>query len=152
MRIEGDREELMAAGDTAWAQLRAVLDAADPALPLHDPDSPDWTSRDVYTHFLRMHEGSARAIRYELKTGERYEWLGGDEDALNELNAAADRMLGFEDARQRAIEARLDYRALIANLSNPEFEEIGRRHGDDLLGGHYRGHLEYIERASARER
>ena len=72
MTIEGERHELMAAGDAAWTELCAVLDAAEPAMPLHDPDSPEWTSRDVYTHFLRMHAGSARAIRHELETGERY--------------------------------------------------------------------------------
>ena len=108
MRIEGDRDELMSAGDAAWAELCAVLDAADPALPLHDPESPDWTSRDVYTHFVRMHEGSARAIRHELEAGQRYEWSDDDEDELNERNVAADRTLGFENARQRAIDARLD--------------------------------------------
>lgn len=144
MRIEGDRAELMAEGDAAWTELCAVLDAAEPGVPLHDPDSPEWTSRDVYTHFIRMHEGSARAIRYELETGERYHWSDLDEDELNERNVAEDRALSLEEARRRAIHARADYRALVAGLSDAQFEEIGRRHGDDLLGGHYRGHLGYI--------
>ena len=99
-------------------------------MPLHDPDSPEWTSRNVYTHFLRMHAGSARAIRHELETGERYQWSGLDENDLNEQNVAEDR-------------------ALVAALDDDAFERIGRRHGDDLLGGHYRGHLEYIEAAWA---
>lgn len=147
MRVEGDRNELLAAGDAAWAALCAVLDAADPEVPLHDPDSPEWTSRDVYTHFLRMHAGSARAIRFELEHDERYQWSGVDENELNERNVAEDRTLGLEEARQQAVDARADYRALVAGLSDEAFEAIGRRHGDDLLGGHYRGHLEYIEAA-----
>jgi len=147
MRIEGDREELMVIGDAAWAELCVVLDAAEPEVPLHDPDSPDWTSRDVYTHFVRMHEGSARAIRYELEHGDQYQWSGLDENELNERNVAEDRALSFAAARKRAIEARAAYRALVARLSDAEFEEIGRRHGDDLLGGHYRGHLDYISAA-----
>lgn len=144
MRIEGDRAELMAEGDAAWAELCARLDAADPDLPLHDPDSPEWISRDVYTHFIRMHEGSARAIRWELEHGERYRWPGGDEDEQNERHVAADRGLTLAEARQRANETRADYRALVVGLTDEAFEEIGRRHGDDLLGGHYRGHLSYI--------
>ena len=39
MRIEGDRDQLMRAGDAAWLELRAVLDPADPALP------PDFRER-----------------------------------------------------------------------------------------------------------
>ena len=147
MRIEGDRDRLMTEGDAAWTELCAVLDAADPDVPLHDPDSPDWTSRDVYTHFLRMHAGSARAIRYELEHDDRYQWSGLDEDELNERNVAEDRALTLDEARRRAIEARADYRALVAGLTEEQFDRIGRRHGDDLLGGHYRGHLQYIEAA-----
>lgn len=110
MRIEGDREELMAAGDAAWSELCAVLDSADPETPLHDPNSPEWTSRDVYTHFLRMHAGSARAIRHELETGKRYQWSGLDENELNERHVAEDRSITLEEARRLAIEARADYR------------------------------------------
>lgn len=146
MRIEGDRATLMAEGDAAWGELCAVLDAAEPGVPVHDPDSPEWTSRDVYTHFVRMHAGSARAIRFELESGERYRWSGLDENELNERNVAEDRATDLDQARQQAIEARADYRSLVASLTEEQFEEIGRRHGDDLLGGHYRGHLEYIAR------
>lgn len=148
MRIEGDRDQLMREGDAAWLELCAVLDAADPNIPLHDPDSPEWTSRDVYTHFWRMHSGSTHAIRSELGTDEPYQWSDLDEDELNERNAAIDRVISLEDARRVAKESRADYRALIASLTEPQFEDIGRRHGDDLLGGHYRGHLTYIRAAS----
>lgn len=147
MRIEGDRDELMTEGDAAWTALCALLDTAEPNVPLHDPDSPEWTSRDVYTHFWRMHSGSARAIRFELEHEEPYQWSGLDENELNERNVAEDRALSLEQARRQAIEARADYRSLVASLSTEAFETIGRRHGDDLLGGHYRGHLEYIEAA-----
>jgi hypothetical protein len=147
MHIEGDRGELMAEGDVLWAALCAVLDAADPEAPLHDPESPEWTSRDVYTHFWRMHSGSARAIRYELEHQDQYRWSGVDENELNERNVAEDRSIDLDEARRQAIEARVDYRALVAGLSDEAFEEIGRRHGDDLFGGHYRGHLSYIEGA-----
>ena len=41
MRVEGDREELMAAGAAAWAKLCAVRGGADPEVALHDPDDAD---------------------------------------------------------------------------------------------------------------
>lgn len=63
----------MAAGERAWADPCAALDVADPAEPLHDPESPAWTSRDVYTRFLRTHRGSANAIRPEL-AGRAVNW------------------------------------------------------------------------------
>ncbi len=144
MRIEGDREQLMREGDESWAELCAALDGAEPGVPLHDPDSPQWTSRDVYTHFMRMHSGSARAIHWEIEHGERYVFSDLDEDELNERNVAEDRSIDLDQARRRAQESRDGYRALIASLTEEQFEAIGRRHGDDLLGGHYRGHLTYI--------
>jgi hypothetical protein len=150
MRIGGNRDELMREGDAAWTELCAVLDTADPETPLHDPEAPEWTSRDVYTHFVRMHEGSARAIRHELESGERYQWPEIDEDELNERRVAEDRAMSLDQARRRAIDSRAEYRALVAGLTDEQFDEIGRRHGDDLLGGHYRGHLGYIEVARAR--
>ena len=148
MRIEGDRDQLMREGDAAWTELCAVLDATDPDTPLHAPDSPEWTSRDVYTHFWRMHSSSMHAIRSELGTGDHFEWPGIDEDELNERHAAIDRVISFEDARRVAIESRQQYRALVASLTDAQFDDIGRCHGDDLLGGHYRGHLSYIRAAS----
>ncbi len=144
MRIEGDREQLMREGDESWTELCAALDAAAPGVPLHDPDSPEWTSRDVYTHFIRMHSGSARAIRWEIEHDERYVFSDLDEDEQNERRVAEDRSIDLYQARRRAQERRDDYRALIASLTEAQFEAIGRRHGDDLLGGHYRGHLTYI--------
>jgi hypothetical protein len=35
-----------------WAALCAALDAH-PEGPLHDPESPTWTARDVYAHLAR---------------------------------------------------------------------------------------------------
>lgn len=140
----GAREALMAQGDAEWAALCEALDAADPAAPLHDPDSPAWTARDVYTHFWRMHTGSAEAIRFEVERGERYRWPDIDEDELNEQRVAEDRTLSLDEARRRARESRVAYRALMASLTDAQFDTIGRRHGDDLLGGHYHGHLTYL--------
>ena len=42
-----------------WARLRALLDAH-PDGPLHDPEAPDWTSRDAYTHLAQMMQWTER--------------------------------------------------------------------------------------------
>jgi 2-(1,2-epoxy-1,2-dihydrophenyl)acetyl-CoA isomerase len=117
MRIEGDRTALMAEGDATWAERCVILDVAEPGVPVHDPDSPEWTSRDVYTRFIRMHAVSARAIRFELETGEHYQWSGLDENELNERNVAEDRAIDVDEARRQAIEVRANYRALVASLT-----------------------------------
>lgn len=48
--LEEDRAE--------WEALAAVLDAH-PDVPLHDPESRSWTSRDIYAHLARWTERSA---------------------------------------------------------------------------------------------
>lgn len=55
--VREDREE--------WEALVAVLEAR-PDGPLHDPESPEWTSRDVYTHLAAMMEGSTRQMEDKL--------------------------------------------------------------------------------------
>ncbi len=52
-QVEDDRAE--------WDRLRAKLDAH-PDGPLHDPEAPDWTSRDVYTHLAQMMQWTAKEI------------------------------------------------------------------------------------------
>ena len=42
-----------------WALLCEALDAH-PEGALHDPASPEWTARDVFTHLAAMMEGSTR--------------------------------------------------------------------------------------------
>lgn len=100
-----------------------MLDAADPSRPLHDPDSPDWTSRDVYTHFVRMHQGSARAIRSEMQ-GQSVDWEPEDTaqriakmERRNDARVERDRQHSLEQARTLAHESREVYRDLICSLT-----------------------------------
>jgi hypothetical protein len=151
--MDSELEAELAAGDRAWAALVAVLDAADPDGPLHDPDSPDWTTRDVYTHFVRMHEASARAIRSEMQ-GQSVDWEPEDTaqqiakmERGNDARVESDRRHSLEQARGLAHESRDDYRDLMCGLTPEQWRAFGRKHSDDLLGGHYRGHLRYIQGA-----
>lgn len=150
--FERERADAIAAGDEAWAELRAALDAADPEVALHDPDSPEWTSRDVYAHFVRMHRGSMDALRREL-AGETVTFAPEDTaeriatvERRNDARALEDRALSLEEARRLAEETRVAYRALMLSLTPEQWDAFGRTHSDDLVGGHYRGHLGYLVR------
>jgi hypothetical protein len=153
-KMDAELESQLAVGDRAWAALCAVLDASEPDRPLHDPDSPDWTSRDIYTHFIRMHEGSANAIRSELAR-QAVDWEAEDTpqriqamERRNDARVEKDRRYSFDDAQARAQAARDAYRELICSLTVDQWRAFGRKHSDDLLGGHYEGHLRYIQGAS----
>lgn len=150
-KMDSGLEAELAVGDRAWAELVAALDTAAPSRPLHDPDSPDWTSRDVYTHFVRMHEASARAIRSEMQ-GQSVDWEPEDTaqriakmERRNDARVESDRQHSLEQARRLAHESREVYRDLICSLTTEQWRAFGRKHSDDLLGGHYRGHLRYIQ-------
>ena len=138
-----ERARLLAEGDRAWAELCAVLDAVPPDALLHDPDSPEWTSRDVYTHFMRMHMWSADAVNREL-AGRPLDLSGESEDEVNARLQAEERGRTLEEARALAHSTRVAYREVMLGLTPEQWSTIGRRHSDDLVGGHYRGHLGYI--------
>lgn len=151
--MDPELEVELAAGDRAWAELVAVLDAADPSRPLHDPDSPHWTSRDVYTHFVRMHQASTQAIRAEMQ-GQSFDWEPEDTaqritkmERRNDARVDGDGRHSLEQASALAHESRDVYRDLMCNLTTDQWRAFGRKHSDDLLGGHYRGHLRYIQGA-----
>jgi hypothetical protein len=155
MSVEGEegsedpaqqRERVLTEGDAAWGELCAALDAAPAGEPVHDPGTPGWTSRDVYTHFVRMHAWSAEAVRCEI-AGRPLPWPEGDEDELNERWREEDSGMGLEEARRRAHETRRGYRDLLMSLSPEQWSTTGLRHSDDIAGGHYRGHLRYLGRA-----
>ena len=95
-------------------------------------------------HAQRIGEGRAHGAG-----GERVVWDDSDEDVENERRVPEDRSIALEEARRRAIESRVEYRALLMSLTPEQWEAIGLRHADDIDGGHYRGHLEYV--AAARE-
>lgn len=134
--IAEDREE--------WDKLTAMLDAH-PEGALHDPESPDWTARDVYTHIAAMMEGSTSLIEDRLAgRPHRKVYEGSDEDDTNARIQAKYSHLSFDEARAWAHRA---FGGLIAAIESvPEdrwdewFEFYARADGAD----HYRGHMSYI--------
>ena len=134
--IAEDREE--------WAKLVAMLDAH-PEGPLHDPESPEWTARDVYTHIARLREGSARHKQDKVDGKQVKDMYAGADE--NEVNACVQQKYGnmtFDEARAWARKA---FDGLIAAIEavpldewDGELESYARADGAD----HYRGHRSYI--------
>src|SRR3990170_3452242 len=90
-----------------WEALCAALDAH-PDGPLHDPEAPEWTARDVYTHLARMME-STTALMEAILAGRPSsdfepfdEFEGDDEDAINARIQRKYSHMTLDEARERA--------------------------------------------------
>ncbi len=134
--ITEDREE--------WGKLVAMLDAH-PEGALHDPESPEWTARDVYTHIASLMEGSVKQMEAKL-AGQKVTnmYAGKDENEVNAQVQQEHGGLSFDEARawaQRSFEGMI---AAIAAVPlekwDGELKSYARADGAE----HYRGHMSYI--------
>jgi len=132
-----------------WEALCAALDAH-PDGPLHDPEAPEWTARDVYTHLARMME-STTALTEAIVAGQPStdfepfdEFDGTDEDVVNERIQRKYSHMSLDEARawaQRAFERRVRaIESVPPDRWDAQLDEIARGDG----GEHYRGHRSYI--------
>lgn len=132
--LRGDRAE--------WEALVAVLEAH-PDEPLHDPNAPEWTSRDVYAHLARWMERSTNDLEAWL-AGRTLPPLEGTEDEINARWQAGDSHLSLDEARKRAREAfERRWRAIEsvpADRWDQPLEAIARADG----GEHYANHRCYV--------
>lgn len=135
-QAEDDRAE--------WARLVAILDAH-PDGSLHDPESPDWTSRDVYTHLAQMMQWTAKEIE-RLAAGEpkRTYDTSVSEDDWNAQLRERYRHMSLEEARKWANEAFARRERAIESVPldrwDDELVEVASHDGAD----HFRGHLSYL--------
>ncbi len=133
--LREDREE--------WEALVAVLDAH-PEGALHDPESPEWTARDVYSHLARWIDHSADALQAWLAGRTIAPLEGADDDETNAHIQREYSHLSLDEARewaQRAFERRIQaIEAVAADRWDAEVEFYARDDGAD----HYRGHRSYI--------
>ena len=127
-----------------WQKLVAILDAH-PDEPLHDPESPDWTSRDVYTHLTHMMEWTARAIETAAANKPRMQPQSGmTEDEWNAELKRRSEHLSQSEAKTRA-QAAFEHRVrAIESVPDERWDdelfEIASHDG----AGHFRGHMSYI--------
>jgi hypothetical protein len=128
-----------------WEALVAALEAH-PEGSLHDPNSPSWTSRDVYTHLACMIEGSTKQM--EAKLAGRpipVPWPAGmGEDEVNARIQQEHSHLSLREARdwaQQAFDGLLRaIEAVPIDRWDGALEFFARADGAD----HFRGHRKYI--------
>ncbi len=135
---------MLAEDHREWAALCAALDAR-PEGPLHDPESPAWTARDVYAHLARWINNSTDSFDSWLASRTIPKTLEGDDDTINARWQAEDSGLTLDEARalaQQAFERRI--RAIESapadRWDDPVLDAIA--HADDAH--HYRNHRIYI--------
>ncbi|HEY5641132.1 MAG TPA: maleylpyruvate isomerase N-terminal domain-containing protein [Dehalococcoidia bacterium] len=135
-QVEDDRAE--------WARLQARLDAH-PEGPLHDPEAPNWTSRDVYTHLAHMMHWTAKEIE-RVAAGEprRATDTGVSEDDWNARLQERYANMSLKEARNWANEAFEQRERAIEAVPlerwYDELVEVASHDGAD----HFRGHLSYL--------
>jgi hypothetical protein len=134
----------MLAEDRAeWSALVAALDAH-PTFPLHDPESPTWTARDVYAHLARWINNSTDAFDSWLANRTVPASPEGDDDTINARWQREDSGLTLDEARARAQQA-FDrrIRAIEAAPADRWDPILGATaHADGAQ--HYRNHRSYI--------
>lgn len=87
----------------AWAGLVAALDAR-PGVALHDPESPEWTSREIFGHFAHWIEWGIASFEAQ-RDGEVAPELGEDFESANTRWAAEDAAHDLDALRSRALAA-----------------------------------------------
>lgn len=136
-------QELIREDRTAWAALVVVLEAH-PDGALHDPESPEWTSRDVYTHLASMMEGTTKTLQDRLAGKPKPDYSHIDEDRWNAHLQKKHAHMSLEEARSwasRALDERCAaFEAVPLERWDDELREIASHDGAD----HFRGHSSYI--------
>jgi hypothetical protein len=135
-----DREE--------WRRLTELLDAH-PDTIIHDPESPAWTARDVYSHFTRWLNHSTDDLEANL-AGRTLPRPEGTDDEINARWQAEDAVLSLAEARRRA-QAAFDRRinvieAVPDDSWNPAVHAIANADGYE----HIEAHRSYVEAALGR--
>jgi len=125
-----------------WEKLVAVLEAH-PEESLHNPGSPPWTSRDVYTHLARWMEHSTASLEARL-AGLTTPPIEGDFNVINARWQREDSELSLAEAREKARLAFEWRESVIKSVPNErwdeELEKLARWDG----GAHFAEHRSYI--------
>ena len=135
-------DEMMRRDREAWEELTALLDAH-PGRSLHEPGSPIWTSRDVYTHLARWMEHGTKAIKI-LLSGSTVPQRDETDDEINERWRREDSDMSLDEARQWAACALMERERMLESIPGSQWggdiEKYARWNGET----HFRAHLSYI--------
>ena len=135
-------QEMLLEDRREWHSLVTLLEAS-PYEPLHDPESPGWISRDVYTHLASWMQHSTGELEARL-AGQTVAPLEGTDDEINADFRAAHNHMSLDEARawaQREFDRRTDaIEAVPPERWDPILEAVARADGAQ----HYRAHHGYI--------
>jgi hypothetical protein len=140
-----DRERMLREGAELFARLEQLLDERNEDASLHSSGASAWNSRDVYAHFARW---TGFTIEQVQRKAAGIDWLPpipGTDDEINERWAAEDRALTTAQAKAWCIDSAEHLRGLVRGLSVDQWTRFGRKCVEDIGGGHYRAHIEFIE-------
>lgn len=139
---ESDVAALVREQTDEWEALTAILDAY-PSESLHDPETPEWTSRDVYAHLARWMQFSLDNFKGFLD-GQEVHDLGTSADEMNARWKMEDSHLSLDEARilaQTTFERWLEgIKSVPSERWNDEFVKFVCIDGSY----HYRTHMSYI--------
>ncbi len=135
-------QEMLLEDRREWHSLVALLEA-NPYEPLHDPESPGWISRDVYTHLACWMEHSTGELEARL-ADRTVPALGGTDDQINAGFRDAHGHMSHDEARawaQREFDRRIQaIESVPPERWDPMLEAVARADGAQ----HYRAHHSYI--------
>jgi len=134
-----DREE--------WEKLVTVLDSH-PGGPVHDPESPEWDARHVYSHLARWISNSMDDFEAMIEGRPRPAPPEGDDDAINARWRRDDAAIDFADARYRAHSAYERRLHLIESVPDGQWTNplIAVAHADGYQ--HFASHRRYVQSAT----
>ncbi len=142
--MDGPAVQAMLQEDRAeWERLVALLDAH-PEGPLHDPESPEWTARDVYAHLARWIERSTTEMEGWLATRTLLPKLEGSDDEINARWQQEDSALTLDEARERARRAFERRLRAIEAVPLDRWDAVGEACARADGAAHYRSHRSYI--------
>lgn len=135
-------QEMLLEDRREWHSLVTLLEA-NPYEPLHDPESPGWISRDVYTHLASWMEHSTGELEAR-HAGRTVPPLEGTDDEINAGFRAAHSHMSLDEARawaQREFDRRIEaIQAVPLERWDPILEAVAHADG----ASHYRAHHGYI--------
>jgi hypothetical protein len=125
-----------------WNALVCLLEKH-PAVNLHGPASPPWTSRDVYAHMARwLNRNNAHIEAY--CAGKELPPLPKSPEEMNDIWQKEDSVLTLAEARTQAMDAFARRMSIIENISPAKWDAGLEKLVSYDGAAHYARHINYI--------
>jgi hypothetical protein len=131
--------DLIRGEDTAWAELRGVLDSVSPDVMVEDGYQPDWSIKDLLAHLACWLAEAAQALQ-QMRLGS-YRKLELDEDEMNRRFWEACRDLDLHDVWAQIHSARGRMLEELDLLPQERLDDHAAAWFRDSGAAHYGEHL-----------